>query len=338
MFRLVGGRNAAASLIMVMTMGSFIRYIQSFGGGQMSGFPNDRGPCMRGSGWLLPPFVMLALSLSTPAPAATVEYIHTDALGTPIAVTDESANVIERSEYEPYGRLTNRPLTDGIGFAGHVQDAATGLTYMQQRYYDSALGRFLSVDPVTAYSDGDTRFFNRYVYGFNNPYRFTDPDGRHTCEASVCAEISRYLMAMRESRDSFKRGSAEWKIVDAALKWIGPQGAPGPHYREAELPGNRVASTNQKGDTRIDLRKVDGNADGAPAIGHEAQHDIDASVNGIANTKETVKAAENNAYSTEAIIAGGLGVKYAPGALEKAVEQSVENWLKRQEISEKKME
>jgi len=49
---------------------------------------------------------------------------------------------------------------------------------MQQRYYDPMIGRFLSRDPVTAYSNGDMRFFNAYAYAFNNPYRFSDPDGR----------------------------------------------------------------------------------------------------------------------------------------------------------------
>jgi hypothetical protein len=39
------------------------------------------------------------------------------------------------------------------------------------------IGRFLSVDPVTA--DGNTGDnFNRYWYANNNPYAFTDPDGR----------------------------------------------------------------------------------------------------------------------------------------------------------------
>ena len=48
---------------------------------------------------------------------------------------------------------------------------------MQQRYYEPIAGRFLSVDPVTTDS-GTGGHFNRYVYGNNNPYRFTDPDGR----------------------------------------------------------------------------------------------------------------------------------------------------------------
>ena len=48
---------------------------------------------------------------------------------------------------------------------------------MQQRYYDPLAARFMSLDPVT--TDANTGgMFNRYVYGNNNPYRFTDPDGR----------------------------------------------------------------------------------------------------------------------------------------------------------------
>ena len=39
------------------------------------------------------------------------------------------------------------------------------------------LGRFLSVDPVTAY-DQPLVAFNRYAYAANNPYKYRDPDGR----------------------------------------------------------------------------------------------------------------------------------------------------------------
>jgi len=58
-------------------------------------------------------------------------------------------------------------------------DKATGLVYMQQRYYDPLIPRFLSVDPITAYSN-PVGAFNRYWYANNNPYRFTDPDGRES--------------------------------------------------------------------------------------------------------------------------------------------------------------
>jgi len=69
---------------------------------------------------------------------------------------------------------------DGLGYTGHDMDKDTGLTYMQQRYYDPVVGRFLSVDPVGA--DANTGGnFNRYWYANNNPYVFTDPDGRLAC-------------------------------------------------------------------------------------------------------------------------------------------------------------
>lgn len=121
---------------------------------------------------------LLAAGLALPAQAASVRYVHTDALGSVVAKTDADRNVLERREYEPFGaQLLPTPGEDGPGYTGHVQDAATGLTYMQQRYYDPGIGRFLSVDPVTANAALGANF-NRYWYANNNPFAFTDPDGR----------------------------------------------------------------------------------------------------------------------------------------------------------------
>lgn len=45
------------------------------------------------------------------------------------------------------------------------------------------------MDPVTA--DGNTGSnFNRYWYANNNPYRFTDPDGREACGTDTTCRIS----------------------------------------------------------------------------------------------------------------------------------------------------
>jgi RHS repeat-associated protein len=118
----------------------------------------------------------------TPLPASSAErmrYIHTDALGSPVAETDAQGLLIDRLTYEPYGAVVGSSLDAGPAFAGHVNDTMTGLTYMQQRYLDTDLGVFLSVDPVGP-SIAPVGMFNRYRYANGNPYTFYDPDGRCT--------------------------------------------------------------------------------------------------------------------------------------------------------------
>lgn len=111
----------------------------------------------------------------------TVVYYHTDALHSVAVVTNAQGQVIERTRYAPYGAVLNRPLRDGPGYTGHQEDAATGLVYMQQRYYCAECGRFLSADPVQADPNTGANF-NRYAYANDNPYRYTDPDGRDVTE------------------------------------------------------------------------------------------------------------------------------------------------------------
>ena len=140
-------------------------------------------------GWVRLWSLCLLACLTLPAYAQkTVQYFHTDALGSVVAVTTANGAVIERREYEPYGAQLTPAVQDGPGYTGHVQDAATGLVYMQQRYYDPGIGRFLSVDPVTALSD-PVGYFGRYHYANNNPYTFTDPDGRAWGLASKVVKV-----------------------------------------------------------------------------------------------------------------------------------------------------
>ncbi len=106
-----------------------------------------------------------------------ISYVHTDALGSPVAKTNGSGQLLSRTRYEPYGATASGTNPTGVGYTGHMNDADTGLVYMQQRYYDPVAGRFLSVDPVTTDADSGAHF-GRYHYANNNPYLYTDPDGR----------------------------------------------------------------------------------------------------------------------------------------------------------------
>lgn len=73
----------------------------------------------------------LLVAFSGSLHAQTVVYIHTDALGSVVAETDANRNVLERREYEPYGQQLAPAVKNGPGYTGHVQDAGTGLVYMQ---------------------------------------------------------------------------------------------------------------------------------------------------------------------------------------------------------------
>lgn len=125
--------------------------------------------------------------------AVAVKYQHTDALGSPVAETNTAGVVVARHSYAPFGEAF-AGASDGTGYTGHVMDQGTGLTYMQQRYYDPQIGRFLSADPVASNIRSGLNF-NRYNYAANNPYMYTDPDGRQPC--------SNECMKMRDASDDF---------------------------------------------------------------------------------------------------------------------------------------
>lgn len=110
---------------------------------------------------------------------ATVTYYHTDHIQGANVETNTYGSQTRRTIRSPQGSPYDGTYREDHGYAGHVTDTQTNLTYMQQRYYDPVALRFLSPDPVDV-SARDGGNFNRYWYANNNPYRFVDPDGRES--------------------------------------------------------------------------------------------------------------------------------------------------------------
>ena len=119
---------------------------------------------------------------SVGAGSPTVTYLHADLLNSPIQWSTASGAWQATEQYEPYGTKLNG-VADKLGYTGHAHDFETDLTYMQARFYDAQVGRFLSSDPVEF--DGSSPFtFNRYAYANNNPYRYVDPFGTTAYDCS----------------------------------------------------------------------------------------------------------------------------------------------------------
>jgi len=101
---------------------------------------------------------------SDPLDLVDLKFIHSDHLGTPQFVTDESGQVVWSASYLPFGEATvdEDPDGDGAGyslnfrFPGQYYDAESGLHYNYFRTYNPAIGRFMESDPIGLLSDLNT--------------------------------------------------------------------------------------------------------------------------------------------------------------------------------------
>ncbi len=110
---------------------------------------------------------------------STVTWLHHEHLGSAVAGTNSAGAVVWCESEQPFGEdWTTAAANDNqAGYTGHVEDAATGLTYMQARYYDPVIGRFLSIDPV-GFSPVRPDMFNRWTGGGVNFTHTYHPDHR----------------------------------------------------------------------------------------------------------------------------------------------------------------
>ena len=97
-------------------------------------------------------------------------------------------------EYDPWGKVTSVKGSSGailsleaypnhiahvnpIRYRGYYYDNETGFYYLQSRYYDPAISRFINAD---SYGSTGQAFLgtNMFAYCNNNPVLGVDPDGR----------------------------------------------------------------------------------------------------------------------------------------------------------------
>lgn len=120
-----------------------------------------------------------------------LNYVYTDYLGSINTIySAETNNVILDRNYDAWGRernsttlgyenSTNCPEWLTRGFEGHEMLNDFALINMNGRVYDPVIGQFLSPDPVLQ-DENNTLNYNKYIFAFNNPLKYTDPTGMVT--------------------------------------------------------------------------------------------------------------------------------------------------------------
>ena len=117
-------------------------------------------------------------------------YYRTNAQGDVKQIVDKDNNVIAYYAYDAWGKPlaildgNNSEITDSTHFAivnpfryrGYIYDSETGLYYLQSRYYDPIVRRFINADEQINQS-GNISGFNLFAYADNSPSTAIDPSG-----------------------------------------------------------------------------------------------------------------------------------------------------------------
>jgi len=106
-------------------------------------------------------------------------YYLKDHLGDVKMIVNSSGSVDSWNDYYPFGMQmdSRNGVTSADArykYTSKERDVETGYDYFGARYYDSRMGRWLSVDPLAEKLPQVTP----YNYTLNNPLRIVDPDGQ----------------------------------------------------------------------------------------------------------------------------------------------------------------
>ena len=132
------------------------------------------------------------VAMRTGTSTGTVNYLLGDHLSSQaLTLTSAGARLNTNTElrYYPWGapRYTVGATPTSYNFTGQRRDSGSGLLYYGARWYDPAVGRFISADTLVP-NPGNPQGLNRYAYALDNPLRFSDPTGRFSED-----EIMKYL-------------------------------------------------------------------------------------------------------------------------------------------------
>ncbi|MFN0093939.1 MAG: RHS repeat-associated core domain-containing protein [Dehalococcoidia bacterium] len=119
--------------------------------------------------------------------------------------------------FTPFGDL--RPATSNLpgerSFLDEPRDPSEGLSYLNARYYDSKLLRFINPDPLMAPYSPQT--LNAYSYALNNPVTLNDKSGKCSWGPAAGYQIGCFEALMTQSMSD-----PRYAFISASL--MGPPG------------------------------------------------------------------------------------------------------------------
>ena len=106
--------------------------------------------------------------------------------GDVIGILNQSGSQIVSYQYDPWGKVLSVSGSEAstigqinpIRYRGYYYDSETGFYYLQSRYYDPAIGRFINADSYASTDMVGLLSTNMFSYCENNPVMRVDPTGK----------------------------------------------------------------------------------------------------------------------------------------------------------------
>ena len=119
-------------------------------------------------------------------------------------IYDKNGNRLVSYTYDAWGNILSTVYSNGgastsarfnpLRYRGYYYDTETGLYYLNSRYYDSVVGRWISPEPNVYQGNFDIgagyTSYNIYVYCANNPIQYSDINGEFIVTAIIVGSIA----------------------------------------------------------------------------------------------------------------------------------------------------
>ena len=111
----------------------------------------------------------------------TLYYYVLNAQGDVVRIVNSSRSVVASYTYDPWGKIISSSGTladiNPLRYRGYYYDAETGFYYLQSRYYDPEIGRFINADSYASTDATGLLSTNMFAYCENDPVNKSDPSG-----------------------------------------------------------------------------------------------------------------------------------------------------------------
>ena len=167
----------------------------------------------------------------TPSGGATQTYYYVLNLqGDVVGLMNTSMQMVVKYSYDPWGKLTGTTATSAyvalaqanpLRYRSYCYDIETGFYYLQTRYYDPTIARFINADGYLSTGATGLLSHNMFAYCENNPVMYSDIGGsvRNYCVMEADNGTPGVVEAVAREAESSDHSQAEYPevLIDAFL-------------------------------------------------------------------------------------------------------------------------